>query len=44
MLDNNMPVLNGIDTAKKIYEMKNKGQLEPELKVIMISGDYVALD
>jgi len=39
ILDNNMPVLTGIPTAKRIRALQKEGKISPDLKLVLFSGD-----
>ena len=39
ILDNNMPVLTGISTAKRIRALQMEGKISPDLKLVLFPGD-----
>ena len=39
ILDNNMPVLTGIPTAKRIRTLQREGKLHKDLFLVLFSGD-----
>ena len=39
ILDNNMPILTGVATAKKIRALQKMKELSPDLKLVLFSGD-----
>jgi CheY-like chemotaxis protein len=39
ILDNNMPILTGIPTAKKIRALQKLKEFSPDLKLVLFSGD-----
>jgi CheY-like chemotaxis protein len=40
LLDNSMPHLTGIECARALREMQNRGEIPASTKIMMISGDY----
>lgn len=36
--DKNMPIMNGIEEAKKIRQLQEKGDISRQLKVVLLSG------
>ena len=39
ILDNNMPILTGVATAKKIRALQKSKDFSPDLKLVLFSGD-----
>jgi len=39
ILDNNMPILTGVATAKKIRALQKIREFSPDLKLVLFSGD-----
>jgi CheY-like chemotaxis protein len=41
ILDNQMPILSGIEAAKKVREMQETGAISKETKLALFSGDEI---
>jgi CheY-like chemotaxis protein len=39
MMDQNMPVMGGIEGTKQLRDMQRQGLLDPSVKIVLMSGD-----
>jgi CheY-like chemotaxis protein len=41
-MDFNMAIMNGVEAAKRIRELQERGQANKDMMIIMVSGDKIS--
>jgi CheY-like chemotaxis protein len=44
MMDQNMPIMGGIEGTKQLRDMQRQGLLDPSVKIVLMSGDDAVIN
>jgi CheY-like chemotaxis protein len=44
MMDQNMPIMGGIEGTKQLRDMQRQGLLDPSVKIVLMSGDEAVIN